>query len=218
LLISLLIAVLSLISVTDIVDSLVESLRTPSHSVQKSVSESLAPLMAFPPVAESAGKWIDLLLARLHQSEEYGERKGAAFGLAAMVKGLKLASLKKYNILDQLAVMVQDKNSSRARQGALFAYERLFFELGSRFEPYAVQVLPFLLACYGDTNIEVRDATQEAAKMVMSHLTGHGIKIVLPLVLRALEEKVSRTRDAWRLLIESCKHSVTMMIDLQFCF
>ena len=177
-----------------VVDSLIESLQTPSHSVQKSVSECLAPLMAFTCVSEQAGKWIDLLLLRLHTADEFGERMGAAFGLAGMIKGLKLAALKKYNILDQLAVMVQDKTSARARQGALFAYERLFFELGSRFEPYAATILPHLLACYGDPNLEVREATQDAAKMIMSHLTSFGIKIVLPLVLKALDEKQWRTK------------------------
>ena len=42
--------------------------------------------------------------------------------------------------------MVQDKQLSKSRQGALFAYERLFFELGSRFEPYVVHILPNLLS------------------------------------------------------------------------
>jgi len=72
---------------------------------------------------------------------------------------------------------VQNKDSTRARQGAMFAYERLFFELGSRFEPYVSQILPFLLRAYGDANLEVRDATQQAARMVMSHLTAFGIKV-----------------------------------------
>lgn len=184
-------------SLINVVDSLIESLRTPSHSVQKSVAECLPPLMAFPVVGDAAGKWITLLLERLHTSDEYGVRKGAAFGLAGMVKGLKLAALKKYSILDQLAVMVQDQKSTRARQGALFAYERLFFELGNRFEPYVVQILPHLLACYGDAHLEVREAAQAASRIIMSHLTGHGIKLVLPITLRALEEK------AWRTKLES---------------
>ena len=106
-----------------------------------------------------------------------------------MVKGLKLAALKKYNILESLSKMVQDTKSAKARQGALFAYERLFFELGSRFEPYVVHILPHLLGCFGDSNPDVREATQDAARIIMSHLTGHGVKMVLPLVLRALEDK-----------------------------
>jgi len=176
------------------VERLLECLSTPSHSVQKSIAECLPPLMTFPALAESIPNWIDMLIERLGTGEDYGTRLGAAFGLGGMVKGLKLASLKKYNILDRLSQMVQDKASAHARQGALFAYERLFHELGSRFEPYVVQILPHLLACYGDPSGEVREATTGAARVIMSHLTGHGIKMVLPLVLQALEEKNWRTK------------------------
>jgi hypothetical protein len=62
-----------------VVDSLIESLRTPSHSVQKSVSECLPPLMQFQSVSDNAAKWIDLLLLRLHTGEDYGERKVSCF-------------------------------------------------------------------------------------------------------------------------------------------
>jgi len=181
-------------SLVGVVDSLVEALQTPSHSVQKSAAECLAPLMPFESVSANASKWIDLLLLRLHTADEYGVRKGASFGLAGMIKGLKLASLKKYNILEQLSTMVQDKNSMRSRQGAMFAYERLFFELGNRFEPYVGQILPFLLASYGDPNIEVREATQAASRVIMAHLTAHGIKLAMPIVLSGLETKEWRTK------------------------
>jgi hypothetical protein len=57
-----------------------------------------------------------------------------------------------FGVLDGLARLAQDQKSSRARQGALLAYERLFSELGSKFEPYVVVVLPCLLNLFGDTN------------------------------------------------------------------
>ena len=46
-----------------------------------------------------------------------------------MVKGLKLSALKKYGIMDSLSAAVQAK-ATKSRQGAMWAYERLFFELG----------------------------------------------------------------------------------------
>jgi len=72
--------------------------------------------------------------------------------LIIVLQGLKLSALKKYNVLDSLAKMVSDKGSSKARQGAMFAYERLFAELGSNLEPYVQVVLPHLLECFGDNN------------------------------------------------------------------
>ncbi|PSN31349.1 eIF-2-alpha kinase activator GCN1, partial [Blattella germanica] len=98
------------------------------------------------------------LLNQLLESENYGERKGAAYGLA----------------------------------GALFAFEMLCNMLGRLFEPYIVHVLPHLLLCFGDGSQYVRDATDDTARVVMSKLSAHGVKLVLPSLLAALEE------DSWR--------------------
>lgn len=43
------------------------------------------------------------------KSEKYGERRGAAFGLAGVVKGFGITSLKKYGIVSVLRDALADR-------------------------------------------------------------------------------------------------------------
>ena len=49
------------------------------------------------------------LLDRLLESESYGERRGAAYGLAGLVKGLGILTLKQQSVISILNESIQDK-------------------------------------------------------------------------------------------------------------
>ncbi|KAI8842179.1 armadillo-type protein [Chytriomyces cf. hyalinus JEL632] len=66
--------------------------------------------------------------------------------------------------------------------------------LGRLFEPYVIQILPLLLVCYGDSQREVRDATNDACKAIVSKLSGHCVKLVMPSLLNGLDDKTWRTK------------------------
>lgn len=113
-------------------------------------------------VAQSCEKFPCLFFFQLLESTVYGERKGAAYGLSGLVKGLGILYLKQLNIMSTLQEAIQDKKNYRHREGALFAYEMLCSMLGRLFEPYVVHVLPNLLLCFGDGNQYVREVRGNA--------------------------------------------------------
>ncbi|KAI5891871.1 ARM repeat-containing protein [Schizophyllum commune H4-8] len=176
-----------------VVDKLVDALSTPAEQVQIAVSECLAPLVAG--MEESkVTSLIDRLFDNLFNAPKYAVRRGAAYGLAGAVRGAGIGAMKKYQIMERIKAATEDKKRYEPRQGAMFATETLATTLGRLFEPYITLVLPLLLTEFGDAVPDVREATQDAAKVIMSRLSGYGVKLILPTLLEGLEEKQWRTK------------------------
>ncbi|KAI8841708.1 armadillo-type protein [Chytridium lagenaria] len=178
--------------IPEVVERLVETLKTPSEAVQVAVSDCLPPLVKG--MTKNVDALVQRLLRMLFDSPRYGDRRGAAYGLAGVVRGRGISSLKEFGIMSSLKDAVEDKKLAQRREGSLFAYEALSTSLGRLFEPYVIQILPLLLVCYGDVQREVREATNDACKAIMSKLSGHCVKLVMPSILRALEDKNWRTK------------------------
>ncbi|XP_059665692.1 protein ILITYHIA isoform X2 [Cornus florida] len=177
-----------------VVEKLLDVLNTPSEAVQRAVSSCLSPLMQSK--HEDGPVLVSRLLDQLMKSDKYGERRGAAFGLAGVVKGFGISCLKKYGIVATLQGGLVDRNSAKCREGALLAFECLCEKLGRLFEPYVIQMLPLLLVSFSDQVVAVREAAECAARAMMSQLSAQGVKLVLPSLLKGLEDKAWRTKQS----------------------
>ncbi|KAG6737613.1 hypothetical protein POTOM_059141 [Populus tomentosa] len=177
-----------------VVEKLLDVLNTPSEAVQRAVSFCFSPLMQSK--KDDAPALVSRLLDQLMNSDKYGERRGAAFGLAGVVKGYGISCLKKYGITAAIRESLADRSSAKHREGAQLAFECFCETLGKLFEPYVIQMLPLLLVSFSDQVVAVREAAECAARSMMSQLSAQGVKLVLPSILKGLEDKAWRTKQS----------------------
>jgi HEAT repeat protein len=179
-----------------ILAKLLEVLHTPSEPVQRSVANCLASVI--PQLQDSAEKLLRSCLDMCLTGEDYGDRRGGAYGIAGIIKGLKHTSLRKYPFLmEELEKASANKNSEIARQGASLAFECLSLMLGRHFEPWVIKILQQILNGFGDSSANVRESTTDAAKAIMSQLSGNGVNVVLPVLLRSLDSNDKSSK--WRM-------------------
>jgi hypothetical protein len=147
--------------VTNIVETLITALDTPAESVQRSVADCLWPLVQAVKTSspDFVGALVPRLMSRCQEGPNFAARRGAAFGLAAVVKGLGVACLKQFDVIQQLKD-ASSAGSVDAREGSLCAFELLSDRLGLLFEPYVISLIPILLKSFSHSSNHVREAAQ----------------------------------------------------------
>ncbi|KAI0343486.1 ARM repeat-containing protein [Trametopsis cervina] len=191
--------------VANIVERLIEVLSTPSEQVQIAISDCLSPLIQG--MGTSTGDLVDRLFDQLQTGQKYATRRGAAYGLAGVVKGAGVSTMKDFRIIERLRAASEDKKRFEARQGAMFAFETFSNVLGRLFEPYILHILPLLLTSFGDATADVREAVHDTARVIMGNLSGYGVKTILPSLLSGLDDK------QWR----SKKGSIELLGMIAYC-
>ena len=178
--------------VKTVITKLLATLSTPSEPVQYAVASCLPPLIRL--VDSDLGSYVAQLLKQLFEDRQFAARRGAAFGLAGLVKGKGLGALREFRIISSLRAAADNKKDPKHRQGAMFAYELFAIILGRIFEPYMIEVLPQLLACFGDPDTSVRDACLDTSKACFASLSSYGVSKVLPQLLEGLDDSQWRSQ------------------------
>ncbi|KAJ1305968.1 hypothetical protein OPQ81_010683 [Rhizoctonia solani] len=191
--------------VPQVVDRLVEALKTPSEVVQIAVADCLPGLVKL--MKPRLSKLVDQLFDELINGAKYAQRRGAAYGIAGVLKGRGIVGFKEFDIVGRLRRAMDDKKRFEARQGVVFVFETLSATLGRLFEPYIPLILPLLLGAFGDGTPDVREATIDASKVIMANMSGYGVKLILPTLLETLEEKQWRTK----------KGSIELLGSMAYC-
>ena len=168
------------------IETLFSLLKTPSEEVQSTICSCLVPLVKMR--KEQSQAMIADFTTKVLEAESYAEKRGAAYGLAGMVKGVGVISLKQFNVTDLLKEALGNKKAAGHREGSLIALECLIRVVGRLFEPYAVTFVQPLLSSLSDGNNNVRQAAGDTARVLMQQLSAHGIRQILPSLLEALED------------------------------
>lgn len=164
------------------VDRLVANLG--HDELELAVASCLAPLAKKIDTSDVA----DSLLRGVLQGE-----RGAAWGLAGLVKGLGLTAIGDFGIGQTIEAGVEDKQVA-AREGTQLLVGALAQTLGKIFEPYALGFMPLVLQGLGDHQIVVRNAANAAARAVMQHTTQLGVVKLIPLALSRMSDRQWRAK------------------------
>ncbi len=132
---------------------------------------------------EKLQELVDLAL----NSEFESTRRGAALGLGSIIKGMSISVLKSNDVMSRIEDTVNNSKKAASKQGAILCLEGLTRSLGRLFEPYVISTLPILLKAFADSAPLVRSATQVSSKVIMSKLSAHGVKLVLPHLLVGID-------------------------------
>ena len=176
-----------------IVERLLVTLDTPSPDVQQAIAECIAPLV-FQFKDKVQGYINNLMDKLLDPTVPTALRKGAAWGIAGLVKGYGISALSDFDIIRNTIEASEDKKEAKRRESVAFLYEYLSILLKKFFEPYVIEVLPNILKNLGDSVPEVRNATAEATKAIMSNTTSFGVSKLIPVAISNLDEISWRTK------------------------
>lgn len=139
-------------------------------------------------VLESAGGDVGAAATRIKELLAAGNRDAAALGGLALREGI--TSLLEHGLLAAVERAIGEDSLPLEREAGLVAFAALAQEGGRQVEPYALPMLPQLLACHADKVKTVREAAAAAGKSLITSINGHATKVAVGVLLTGMEQKI----------------------------
>jgi hypothetical protein len=98
-----------------------------------------------PGIKQNAPELVQKLLHLLLESDNYGERRGAAYGLAGLVRGLGITALKQLEIMSTLEQAVKDKKNPRRKEGLSFCVSGILINFCLVLNNFQFRKIDFML-------------------------------------------------------------------------
>ncbi|KPI89976.1 hypothetical protein ABL78_0944 [Leptomonas seymouri] len=165
-----------------------------SAMVHRCVCESMADISRNPQIRTSPklDDFVEKCLKQCIHSGSYIKKKAHAWGLVGVIKGLGLTSLQRYNVMGILRKSAQEKHVERA--GVMVLLEVLCSEMSPLFEPYALSMATELLEAVADSDSNVSECADDAAKELMAKLSGVGLRQLIPRLVEGLASDSAKKR------------------------
>ena len=206
-----------------VVHGIVDVLASPSVAVQEIAADALQSLAEEGALSRQLiSEMLTQFLASLHRGGKFGEPtvlaeepRGAAFGVAALVKATGAPFAKVAGVFQGLKDAVVQKAHPHAREGALLAWQLLCKKLGRVVEPYTVQarLLSLLLVCCDDKAVAVKDAAESTAVTMVGNMCPQALRLFLPSVLRAMTDRSWKIKSsALRVLAATATQAPLQMV------
>ncbi|KAL4445680.1 hypothetical protein ABPG74_006231 [Tetrahymena malaccensis] len=169
-----------------------------SEDLQKSLAKCLPDLMSF---FDNPKGLVEKTIQNLPFEPNVKQKKGQAYLVAGLIKGLGVNSIEQLNIFKYIDEDLEQKKDGQQKESILTLIICFLDVLGRVFEPYVSRVIKVLMHFFAETNETIKDLALSATKLLMSRLTGYGVKIILPQLLKGLEESAWRAKfnNIWAL-------------------
>jgi len=172
----------------NLLERLLEMLVIPSEMVQRATADSLVRFLS-----KNRKKRSQLALdlyEKTINAKSLAEKRGHAFGCAAVVRVNGAHLLQELGLLERIAASLLNDNEVKQAPidrivTGLSLLEAFSEMMGPRFQPYTLQPRLFLALTrsFADGRTEVRNATTGAVSSLMSHVSSPALCLLLPTIL-----------------------------------